>query len=114
MASANKNSMYHCCEPVIDTEYDTDCRDSITSALVDAIATAEGIEPTELDPLYGSVDLDALERLVHSSAESDASNGVFSFSYETWNVFVSSDGRIRVCDGNQPVEPMPVFGGSSR
>jgi len=113
MASANEYSIYHGCEVVVGTEYDRDSSDSLTSTLVDALASAAGVEPTELDPLYDTVDLDALEALVEPTSGPEASNGVYSFSHEAWNVFVCSDGRIKVCDRSRPVEPMPVFGATS-
>jgi hypothetical protein len=32
---------------------------------------------------------------------------------ETWNVFVSTDGRIRVCDATRPTDPELVFESST-
>ena len=38
-----------------------------------------------------------------------ARSAIVSFSVENWNVFVRGDGRIRVCDGREAVDPAPVF-----
>lgn len=81
----------------------------VIAALTDALADAAGVDTTELPPLYDSVDPDALTQLFLQRDESADSDAIFSFRYDTWNVFVRADGRIRVCDGTEHVDPTPVF-----
>lgn len=79
------------------------------NAVVDAVAEAEGVDPTALSSLYDSVDLDALSKLFEHHTGDANDESVFSFRIGTWNVFVRGDGRIRVCDATRPTAPQPVF-----
>lgn len=111
MAQKQRRSMYRSCTPVVDTRYDTDESTSVSDALVEAIADAEGVAPTEMPSLYDTVDLDALSRLIERPDGAGDPNAMFSFMFEKWNVFVRADGRIRVCDGTRQIDPEPVFEG---
>ena len=71
--------------------------------IVEAVAAAEGVDAMELTPLSEEVDLEAVDRLL-SNSTADAC-GVFSLRLAGWNVFVSGDGRIKVCD---PAESAPL------
>lgn len=102
-------SVYRSCEPVADTEYDRSGREDVISALADALSDAAGVDVTELPPLYDAIDPDALTQLFERHDGAVDSDAVLSFTYDTWNVFVRADGRIRVCDGTEPVDPVPVF-----
>lgn len=61
-----------------------------STAVVEAVAAREGAEPAEVpEPLYESIDPDALDALV-ASAES----GEVSFTYLGHRVTVDADGRV--------------------
>lgn len=103
-------TLYRSCPPVVDTWYKNDGSRTITEAIVDAIAEAEGGEVTDISPLYETIDLDNLSRLLDQYDATDQDT-MISFSHENWNVFVRSDGRIRVCDASRATDPEPVFEG---
>lgn len=109
MVNRGESLVYRVCTPVVDAEYDFESDSSATEAIIFALADAVGVEPTELPPLFDYVDPDALNTLFEPP--DDATNGdtLLSFRVDTWNVFVRSDGRIRVCDATQLSEPEPVF-----
>lgn len=109
--TASKLNVSRECTPVVDTRYDPEDGESPAMAIVDAVAAAENIDATELPALYDVIDTDALNRLFNS--ENIGTEAVLSFKVDDWNVFVSSDGRIRVCDATRPTEPAPVFSGSA-
>lgn len=94
------------CTPVVDARYEKQSEDTPVTAIVDALARAEGIDTTALPPLQDLIDADAVNRLFDGPTRTEA---VLSFKVDHWNVFVSSDGRIRVCDTTQSTEPAPVF-----
>jgi hypothetical protein len=103
-------TMYRGCTPVIDATYDQDADRSPAETVVDALSEASGADPTELPPLYEFVDPDALDRLFDRDGSGDT---VLSFRVHTWNVFVRDDGRVRVCDATERIEPEPVFDSAS-
>jgi len=106
-----QDRVYRSCVPVVDSRYDADEQQPLADVLVETIAGAAKTDPTELPPLYDAVDLDALTRLFERHDGSAESNAMLSFTFETWNVFVRADGRIRVCDATRHVDPEPVFHG---
>ncbi|MFC5135063.1 MULTISPECIES: HalOD1 output domain-containing protein [Haloferacaceae] len=69
---------------------------SVCVAIVEAVSTVTGTEPTRLDPLYGVVDTDALERLV----ESGGTDTEITFSFEGCRITVFGDGGVVVTDPN--------------
>lgn len=80
---------------------------SLAVAIVEAIADAAGVEPTDVPPIYDSINADALDEL---SRAGDGTELVLGFAIDDWNVFVSHTGHIRVCDATDPTpEPEPVF-----
>lgn len=100
--------MYRGCTPVVDRHVDMDGDTSLAVAIVEAIADAAGVEPTDLPPIYDSINADALDGL--SLAGADDAELVIGFVVDDWNVFVSHAGHIRVCDATEPTpEPEPVF-----
>jgi len=109
MGSESHLNVYRGCAPVVDTSFDESGEESVVGAVVDAIAEAEGVDSTEIEPLYDVVDLDALSRLFEDQNGTDGSDTLLTFTIDTWNVFVRADGRIRVCDGTRQTEPVPVF-----
>ena len=73
----------------------TDGRPS--EAVVTAVAAVLEADPDELSPLYDAVDPGALNDLVEHAqrAAADGTHLVW-FTYEGFDVGVSSDGRIRI------------------
>ena len=103
-------TVYRSCEPILESKYqkggDTP---SPSVAIINAVAEAAGVDPLELPPLYESIDTDALDNLFGDLNGVNAAEKILSFRLDKWNVFVSGDGRIRVCDATRPTEPVPVF-----
>lgn len=110
MADKGRGLSIHCgCRPVVDTEYDFENDSSATEAIIWALADAADVDPTDLPPLFEYVDPDALNALFDREDIAVAGDTILSFQVDTWNVFVRSDGRIRICDATRPTEPQPVF-----
>ena len=102
--------LYRGCRPVVDAEYDCESDHSVTEAIIWALADAADADPADLPPLFDHTDPDAINALFDRSHNVAADGDtILSFQVDTWNVFVRSDGRIRVCDATQPVDPEPVF-----
>lgn len=105
----NQLLMYRDCTSVADVHYDSESDSSLAWVIAEAVADAAGIHPTELPPLYDAIDLDAVARLIDNQSRKSSGTTVLGFTFERWNVFVRSDGSIRVCKGNQSHDPVPVF-----
>ena len=110
MGTQTQRSIYRRCTPVVDTWYEVRSDQTVTEVIVEALAEAEGEDETELTPLYETIDLSALSDLLDSCGATDRDT-IVSFTYRNWNVFVRGDGRVRVCDNSEEIEPEPVFGG---
>ncbi|WP_254529046.1 HalOD1 output domain-containing protein [Natrinema gelatinilyticum] len=69
----------------------------VSNRVVEAVATEIEKEPTELEPLYHSIDPEILNKAFPVTTEA-ASNPVrqFTFSYEDRVVNVSHDGSVEV------------------
>lgn len=102
-------TIYRGCTPVVDANYDAASERTPTEVIVEAIATAADVDPLDLPPLYESIDPDAVDQLVGDREGDEGTGALLSFTFDTWNVFVRSDGRIRVCDATKPTDPEPVF-----
>ena len=103
-------ALYRSCSVVSETFYEPEGGRTLTEAFVDAVAEAEGVTPTELPSLYGSIDLDALTTLMTNSSKAVDAELLLGLRMNRWNVFVSSDGRIRVCDATEETRsPEPIF-----
>jgi hypothetical protein len=103
-------TVYRGCTPVVDAKYESENDStSVVETVVLAIADAAGVDPTALPPLYDYVDPDALNAMFDRRDGSTDDAALLSFQVETWNVFVSADGRVRVCDATRPTDPEPVF-----
>ena len=111
MARSPELEIYRSCSVVGDTRFEGDTGRTLTEAFVSAIADAEGISPTDVPSLYGSVDFDALARLVERNRETGDSDLLLAVRIGRWNVFVSGSGLIRVCDATIAIEPEPIFEG---
>lgn len=70
----------------------TEREHSPCEAILEEVASREGVDPLDLDePLYASVDPDALESLLASG-----SDVTVRFSYAGYDVTASGDGRVDV------------------
>lgn len=94
------------CAPVHETRYRFDGDRTPSEAVIEALATAEEVEPTELPPLYRSVEPDALNRLFGDPEEGPAA---LLFDHAGWNVFVRGDGTVIICDPEQRGETTALF-----
>jgi len=66
---------------------------SVSTAVIEALADVESVEPTELDmTLYEAVDLDALERLCEGPGE----DLVLEFTVEDYRVRVRGSSAVIV------------------
>lgn len=64
------------------------------ATIAEAIADAEGVSPFDIDPLYESIDPDALGRFLDSAdPEDDVS---IAFTHGQWSVTVQAGGRVVV------------------
>ncbi|WP_418282685.1 HalOD1 output domain-containing protein [Halorubrum sp. DTA98] len=61
----------------------------VSERVVRKVATATDSDSLELPPLYGSIDPDALDRLV-----AQLSDGEITFTYADHEVVVSGDGTV--------------------
>lgn len=88
---------------------------SVSERVVHAVARARDVDPLELDPLYDSVDPDALERLFDASSASDSAvQGRIVFGMAGCEVTVRSDGRVDVDARPEPrVEQTAADAGSA-
>jgi len=70
---------------------------TVTATVVDLLASITGDEKTELDPLYGAVDPDALEALYDNFSGGDER---VSFVHANCEVTVRGDGTVTAvwCD----------------
>jgi len=76
----------------IDDHAEPDDDVPIDARVAEAVAEAKGVDALELDPLYGTIDSDALDAAVRSMG----TEGSVRFEYEGFVVTVSGDGRIDV------------------
>jgi len=75
-------------EPILSTRSPSS---PTTEEIVDAVARVAGTTPLELPPLHDTVDTEALERVLESSADSQ-----LSFSYQGFHIVASGDGTVAV------------------
>jgi hypothetical protein len=79
----------------------------LATVIIYAVANAEGVDPTELDPiLHERVDAVALERVFFESDADgrpvpDPEASVFEFRYANYLIRVRSDGRIDVFESTE-------------
>lgn len=83
---------------VAQRHFDPASGEELTSAIVFAVAEAEGVDPTAVSgpPLYEAVDVCALNDLLFGSSGSAPANGSVEFAYRDYLVRVRDDGWIRV------------------
>ena len=92
---------------VAQRHYEPDGHGELTTAIVHAIAEAEGVSPSEVKspPLYESVDVPAIEDAFFwpdVSEESRQGTGTVEFQYTDYLVKVRSDGWIQIYEPSEP------------
>lgn len=102
-------TVYRGCAVAADTESDPESGTSATEAVVVALADAIGVDPIDVPPLYDYIDPDALNAMFDRRTKLTEDNAVLAFQVGTWDVFVRSDGRVRVCDATHRTGPERVF-----
>lgn len=72
----------------------------VASSVIEAVSKFSGDSPTEIEPLYDSVDPDALEALLVSFRESQPAiaNSVIRFVHDGFDIKIESDGTIEIED----------------
>ncbi len=95
------------CTPAYETEYESDADQSLAVIISEALATVEGTEPWEIDPLYDVIDFDAVERLFQGEEETPGAM-TLTFGVDEWNVHVHGDGTIEVYEAVQPADLSPT------
>lgn len=65
--------------------------DAVSSGIVGALATHAGTDPLDMDPLYNTIDLEALEALL-----ADGSDVRVTFEYEGYTVAVEDDSTVTI------------------
>lgn len=81
--------------------------DRISAAVVDALADANGVDPLELDPLYETIDPDALDSLFSTTDGSTRTHhGKVRFTTNGYEVEVTSTGRVHLTP-EEAVEAVP-------
>lgn len=69
-----------------------------SQAVVERVAALEDVDQTELDPLFGAIDPDALDTLVGTTGHSDAALQI-EFAYHGYDVTVTGDGVVHIDEG---------------
>ena len=76
-----------------------------SEAVVEAVAVAADVDPFELPPLHGAVDLDAVDGVFAPRAGGERRAGVVTFDYEGFLVTVESHGTVTVEPADGVVRP---------
>lgn len=77
-------------------------RSSVSQSVVEAIAEAEGVDPTEVTPpLYSAIDPTALDEIFTSTPTTGREGGRVVFTYEGYEVTVSGDGYVSVAERDE-------------
>lgn len=76
-----------------------------SQAIVEAVASAEGVDVVDLrppayEPLYSAIDPEALDLMFDHSAESSRSDIRVSFTYEGYDILVYDGGRVDVSEAS--------------
>jgi len=68
--------------------------------VVEAVAEAEGVDPTDLEPLYGTVDPDALDTLLQPRVDAAGDPPVeeVKLRYQGHEVRITASGRVELAD----------------
>lgn len=76
--------------------FDPATEESVSIRVVEVVAAVADAEPHELEPLFDSVDPDALDRIFEPRAGTSLPDGEVSFAFDDYAVTVYSQGEIVV------------------
>ena len=80
------------------TSYQADPEQSLSEAVLEAVAAATGVDELaladEFGPLYHAIDPSALDSLCHDRCETDRSVGSVTFEYAGFLVSVDRTGQV--------------------
>jgi len=82
-------------------QYDRDDSRQLTTAIAEEVAAVSGTDPEDLEPLYETVDPDALDRLLTPRDGTDSVGGVW-FHYAGYRVTVRGAGEIEITPASDP------------
>lgn len=68
--------------------------ESLTVAVVSAVAESKGVSVADLPPLYDAVDIDAVGNLFDSTGTTTRASGTVSFRFADRSVDVHADGTV--------------------
>ena len=95
MATANGNWSADGPASTYETRHDSDGPAALSETVIEAVAAAEGVDPTDCDlELYEAVDLEALDALFERRSEDGRWR--FEFSVDRYLVVVEGCGRVAV------------------
>lgn len=77
-------------------EYTFDVDESPSHGVIRALSAVKGVEPTELSPLYGFIDPDALDAMFDDATESRVRDMCVSFRIDDLEVELSGDRHVTV------------------
>jgi hypothetical protein len=66
-----------------------------SQSVVERVAAREGVDHTELTPLFDAIDPDALDKILDTSPHTGSALQV-SFTYHGYDVTVTGDGEVRL------------------
>lgn len=70
---------------------------TVSARVIDALADAAGTDPMDVPPLYGTVDPDALDRLVASLGDTaGTSPATIEFTHADHRVTITLDGNVTI------------------
>lgn len=73
-----------------------DAGEQLVHEVVSAVATAEGVDPCDLSPLYSAIDPDALERLLSTGDRAGGAALEVTFEYHGYDVTVTPDATVEL------------------
>ncbi|THE66668.1 hypothetical protein D8Y22_00600 [Salinadaptatus halalkaliphilus] len=76
--------------------------DGVTIEIITTIAAREGVDPTELPPLWDAVDTEALNRLSQSAASNSSLH--VRFSYQGYDIVVDGTDSVAITQSTQQVQ----------
>lgn len=79
-------------------QYDVDNSETLVTTVVRSVAAITGKNPVELDPLYATVDPDALEQVLDESRSDSSKQESVSviFDFASCEITISCDGTVRI------------------
>ena len=85
----------------------------ISIAVVTAIATRRDVEPTELPPLYESIDPDALDALFAPTRTGGPRRGRLEFTYDGHEIVVECGSSLEITIDGVPMAGERVLAGGT-